>query len=69
MNSTLYKITEDEWYHNPKIEGTHEQRKIAADILFDNNSINTYKHIRKMKQLESWIISAMIEYGDKINEN
>lgn len=44
-------------------------REIAKEILYDNMSDNTAKHINDVSFLEDWIIDAMVEYHEKQVKN
>ena len=44
-------------------------REIAKEILYDNMSDNTAKHINDISFLEDWIIDAMVEYHEKQVKN
>ena len=44
-----------------------EKRKLAKDVLEDNMSESTSEHINKVDYLTNWIIDAMIEFSDKVN--
>jgi hypothetical protein len=44
-----------------------QKRKLARDILEDEMSDNTLEHISKIDYLQDWIIDAMINFSNKVN--
>lgn len=46
-----------------------QKRKLARDILEDEMSDNTLEHISKIDYLQDWIIDAMINFSNKVNNS
>lgn len=44
-----------------------QKRKLAEEVLMDEMSSYTAKHINEIHYLQDWIIDAMINFSDKVN--
>ena len=44
-----------------------QKRKLAEEVLTDEMSEYTMKHINDIRYLKDWIIDAMLEFSDKVN--
>lgn len=44
-----------------------DKRLLAYEILDDNMSDHTEEHLKRVHYLKEWIVDAMVEYSDKIN--
>jgi hypothetical protein len=44
-----------------------KKRKLAEEVLTDEMSSYTMKHINEIRYLQDWIIDAMIEFSNKVN--